>query len=54
MVELQPQEAPEVLHYSCKKCRKVLFTPAELQPHSSKVKDIKAPVKKQVKKQNLA
>jgi len=55
MVEsgFEPQDAPSILHYSCKKCRAILFKPEDLQEHTSTVKDIKAPVKKQVKKQNL-
>lgn len=48
MVEsgFEPQDAPSILHYSCKKCRAILFKPEDLQEHTSAVKDIKAPVKK--------
>ena len=52
MVE-QAQSTPVILHYSCKKCRTVLFKPTDQLEHTSKVKEIKAPIKKQVKKQNL-
>ena len=53
MVELAESTPLEIRHYSCKKCRTVLFKPGDLVEHTSKVKDIKAPTKKQVKKHNL-
>ena len=41
MVEVAqvPQTAGK--RFACRKCRKVLFTDAELQEHSSKVKEFK-------------
>jgi hypothetical protein len=47
---VETKSTPEILHYSCKKCRSVLFKPEDLQEHTSEVKDIKAPLKKRIRK----
>ena len=41
MVEIAQAPQTAGKKFACRKCRKVLFTDAELQEHSSKVKDFK-------------